>query len=102
MAERGRAAVDVDLVVRDADVAHRDHRHAGERLVDLEQVDVVDAPAGFLQDLLNRGHRRRGELRRLLRMGSVGDDARDRSLAELVGDTLARQHQGRGAVANRG
>src|SRR5688500_12829285 len=40
MTERGRAAMDVDPVARDAEVAHRDHRNAGEGLVDLEEVDV--------------------------------------------------------------
>ena len=57
VAERGRAAVDVDLVVRDAEVAHRDHGDAGEGLVDFEQVDVGDAPAGLVEHLLDRADR---------------------------------------------
>src|SRR2546421_3482819 len=42
--ERDRAAVDVDDVVVDAQVAHGRESHGGERLVDLEQVDVGDRP----------------------------------------------------------
>ena len=41
MAERAGAAVHVDLVVRQAEVAHRRHGDDGEGLVDLEEVDVV-------------------------------------------------------------
>ena len=52
VAQRRRAAVDVDLVVGDAEVAHRDHRDAGEGLVDLVEIDVGDAPAGLLQHLV--------------------------------------------------
>ncbi len=49
VAHGGGAAVDVDLVVGDAEVAHREHGDAGEGLVDLEQVDVGDGPAGLGQ-----------------------------------------------------
>src|SRR5678815_2453837 len=83
VAERGRAAVDVDLLMRDTDVAHRDHGDAGEGFVDLEQVDVADAPTSFLQHLVDRGDGSGGELRRLLRMGCVRDHARNRLGAEL-------------------
>ena len=45
VAERHRAAVDVDLVPVDAGVAEELEHHGGERLVDLEQVDVVERHA---------------------------------------------------------
>src|SRR5689334_9372590 len=45
--ERGRAAVHVDLAVVDAEVLHREHRDAGERLVHFPQVDVSGLPAGL-------------------------------------------------------
>ena len=45
MPQRHRAAVDVQLLVRDADLMHRRHGDYGEGLVDLEQVYVIDAPA---------------------------------------------------------
>ena len=101
MAERGGAAIDVDLVVRNAEVVHRDHRDAGERLVDLEQVDIVFRPAGLGHHLLQRRDGGGGELGRLVGVGGVGDDPRDRGQAELVGDALPGQHQRGGAVRNR-
>ena len=48
MAERAGAAVDVDLLVRDADVLHRRHGDDREGLVDLEQIHVGGLPAGAL------------------------------------------------------
>ena len=48
VAERAGAAMDVDLVVRQAEVVHRRQRHHRERLVDLEQIDVGEVPAGAL------------------------------------------------------
>ena len=78
MAQSRRPAMDVDLFVRDAEVAHGDHGDAGEGFVDFEQVDLADAPAGFLQRLAHGGDGGGGELARLLRMGGVGDDAGDR------------------------
>ena len=42
VAQRDRAAVHVDLLVRDAQVLHELEHDGGERLVDLEQVDVVE------------------------------------------------------------
>src|SRR5919107_4411347 len=46
-----RAAVDVGDLVADVQVAHEAHRDGGERLVDLEQVDVLDLEAGLRQRL---------------------------------------------------
>src|SRR5262245_11453639 len=46
MAERHRPAVDVDLVAIEVEVAHELLRHDRERLVDLEEVDVIDREAG--------------------------------------------------------
>ena len=49
MAERDRAAVDVDQLRADAEVAHRLDGDRGERLVDLDQVQVRDRPPGLGQ-----------------------------------------------------
>src|SRR4051794_38526581 len=49
MAEGDRAAVDVDLRLIHAEHPHRVDRHRGERLVDLEEVDVVDREAGLVE-----------------------------------------------------
>ncbi len=45
VAERDRAAVDVELLARDAEVLGRRDHLRGERLVDLDEVDVVDRSA---------------------------------------------------------
>ena len=41
VAERAGAAVHVDLVVRQVEIAHRRHRHHRESLVDLEEIDIA-------------------------------------------------------------
>ncbi len=51
MAHRDRPAVHVHLVVRHVHLAHESQHDRGEGLVDLEQVDVLDAHAGALQQL---------------------------------------------------
>ena len=43
------ATVDVDDLVADAELGHRGDADGGERLVDLEQVDVGDGYAGALE-----------------------------------------------------
>src|SRR3990172_13179229 len=49
------AAVDVDLVPVPIELAADGEDLAGERLVDLDQVEVVDGHAGALEELLRRG-----------------------------------------------
>ena len=51
VAEGDRAAVHVELVPRDAEVLGRRDHLRGERLVDLDEVDVVDRHAGPLERL---------------------------------------------------
>src|SRR6056297_355748 len=75
MAQGAGTAVDVDLVVRQAVLVHGGHRDGGERLVDFEQVDLGGTPAGAIQGLFHRAHRRRGEPLRLLRMSRMGVDS---------------------------
>jgi len=98
MAQRTGAAIDVDIVERDAQFAHRDQRHHGERFIDFPEIDVTHLPTRTIQRLLYRRHRRRSELRWMLRMRGLRDDARDR-LLRLAG---RRQHQRRRAIGNRG
>ena len=54
MAERDRAAVDVDLRRIDVERLQEAQHHRGERFVDLEQIDVGDAHARTREHLL--GH----------------------------------------------
>src|SRR5690606_29500992 len=95
------AAVDVELVCRDAELALAVHGLSREGLVDLEQVDVVDLQARLREQLADGGHRPDAH--------DVGVDpgdgeaaqAPERLDAQLLRLALAEQH-GRGrAVAER-
>ncbi len=59
MAEGDCAAIDVQLVVCDAELAPAIDGLRGERLVDLEQVDVRDAEPALRQQFADRGARGR-------------------------------------------
>src|ERR1039458_9718002 len=61
MAERAGAAVDVDLLVGKAEIAHGRHRDNGESLVDLEQVDFRKRPANAVKQSANSADGRRGK-----------------------------------------
>src|ERR1041384_6417296 len=54
--ERDRAAIDVQPIIRDAELTPTVDGLGRERLVDLEAVDVFDAEARLRQKLLDRGH----------------------------------------------
>ena len=101
MAERAGAAVDVDLLVRQAEVAHRRHGDDGEGLVDLEQIDGIRAPAGLLEQLFQRADRRGGEIFRRGGVGRMRDDAREGRCAALLGFAFAHHDERRGAVGDR-
>ncbi len=58
MAERNRAAIDVDLVAVELEVADEFLGDDRKGLVDLEQVDIVNREAGFGQHLAGGRHRR--------------------------------------------
>ena len=53
--ERYRAAVRVGLLQRGAGIGGPGQQHGGERLVDLEHVDVVDAQMSLGQRMFGRG-----------------------------------------------
>jgi hypothetical protein len=54
MAQGDRAAVDVDLCIIEIECLQITQHHRGERLIDLDEIDVVETHAGFFQHLL--GH----------------------------------------------
>ncbi len=101
MAERAGAAVDVELVARNSEIARRRHRHHGEGFVDFEQVDIADAPADLVEQFADRGDWRGGEPRRFLRMRRVAPDFGEDRQAFTFGDRAPRQHKGRRAVGVR-
>ena len=76
MAVRDGAALDVDDVLRQAELARDGERHGGERLVDLDALDVAERPAGALQRLPHGGHGPEAEHARLDRRDAVGDQPR--------------------------
>src|SRR6266508_4562458 len=102
VAHRDRAAVDVELLVRDAQVLLVPEHYRGERLVQLEQVDVLDGQTGGLQHLLRR-RRRAGQHDR--RVGAAGRGRHDPGARleprGLTRRFVADQHQ-RGAVHDPG
>src|SRR6478672_1866134 len=100
VAERGRAAMDVDLLMGDAEILHREHGDAGESLVDFPQVDFAGLPASLVEDLLDRSDGSDRELRRLLRMGRSRDNPRDGLKALFARLGFAGEHNGRSTIGD--
>src|SRR5438876_11401373 len=99
MPERDRAAVDVELLFGDVELAP-DAFDAAERLVHLEQVDVVELPAGLLEATLDRALRRREEQLGLVRELALPDDPRGRLAAGLAPALLPRARPLRPAIVD--
>jgi hypothetical protein len=101
VAERDRAAERVELLGVDAPLVAARHDLGGERLVELEHVDVVDRHAGLREHLLDGGDRAEAHDLRADRGHGGGDDAGARlepeGLRALVGH---HEHRG-GAVVER-
>src|ERR1044072_9426155 len=60
VADRDRAAVDVDLVGVPAELLADRERLGGERLIGFDEVEIGDRPAGFLERALRGGGRTDG------------------------------------------
>jgi hypothetical protein len=91
-------AVDIQLVDRDAELLGRPQCLHRERLVDLEQVDVIDRHARVVQGLTGGLHRSEShDLRR--EPGDSGrDDAGERREAELPRLRVAHDDHGGGSI----
>ncbi len=61
MAVRDRAALDIDDILAQAELARDHDRDGGERLVDLDALQVGDRPAGTRQRLAHRWDRPKAE-----------------------------------------
>src|SRR6476620_3717786 len=72
--DRDRTAVDVDLARVPAHLVVDGAGLRRERLVDLEQVEVLRLPAGALERLAGRRHRAHSHDRRVERDGRVARD----------------------------
>jgi hypothetical protein len=85
VSERARSAVHVEPLWIDAEFFRGGHRHDGERLVDLEEVDIGDLPADPLEQLADRGCGGRRIPDRILRVGRVAPDLSEDAEAAAFG-----------------
>src|SRR5271163_2583121 len=85
VAQGAGAAVDVDLVMREVEVAHGGHGDNGKRLVDFEQIDLVAVPAEPGQQLFDRTNGGGGEPGRVLGVTAVAADGGQRGQAAAFG-----------------
>src|SRR5882724_8224944 len=102
MAERTGSAVDIHLLMIQAQVLHRGHGHGRKRLVDLVQVDVLGLPIQLPQQFLHGAHGRQSEPFRLAREAGVAQDACQGFAALRCCEGFARQYQCRCTVGNPG
>ena len=101
MTERRCTTIDVELVRRNAQIICCDHGDHGKRLVDFEQIDIVDAPPGLGKQIANRWHGRGREQGRRMGMRGMSDHARDDRHPVRRRHALPRHHERRRAIRNR-
>jgi hypothetical protein len=89
-----RAAVDVHHLLVGAEHAGGVQRDRGEGLVDLQQGEVVQVPAGLLERLLQRDRRDGVEVGEPVGAHAVGEDLGKRLHAERLGALGAHHHHG--------
>ena len=102
MAERDRAAVDVDLGGIDPKLAHHGDGLRGEGFVQLEQIDVFHLQTGAIQHLADRRHRSHPHDCRIDTCRRVRQHPRQRLRSDAVSFLARRHHHGRGAVIDPG
>ena len=95
VAERDRPAVDVDLLGIEPELVDAHDRLRGERLVELDEVEVVDADAGPLERLACRRDRPDAHDRGIDAGDGRRDDAGHRVQAELAGPLRLDEQHGR-------
>ena len=98
MAERDRAAVDVDLVAIEAQLLLAREVLRREGLVDLDQVEIVERQLRALERLADRRRRAHAHQRRLDADRRPRHDAAERLRAARLRGILAGDHQRRRAV----
>ena len=100
MPEGDRPAVDVQLGGVDRQLSQTGQHLGRERLVQLDEIDVVEGEPGARQRLPDRGHRSDPETLRLHAGGGVGDESGERLEPGPLGPFPRRDHDGGGAVAH--
>src|SRR5262245_59445058 len=99
VAMRDRSAFDVDQILRELELAQASEWNRGERLVDLDSLNVGYLPARALQGKPHRGYRPDAEHPGFDRRDAVRHEARERLEAALLGErALGHDHRRRAAV----
>jgi hypothetical protein len=98
MAERAGAAMDVEFLAGNSEVALRGHGDNREGFVDLKQIDVADAPTDLVEQLSDRRDRRSREPLRLLAVGSVALDLGEHGESFAIDERTFCQDQRGGPV----
>src|SRR5271166_4669714 len=91
MSERDRAAVDVDALHRQFELAYAGERLRSERFVQFDEIDVVDAPAGASERFLRRGYRTESHAVGIHARDGGRHDARERAQAATF--RFLRRHE---------
>ncbi len=98
MAERHGAAIHIDLVAVDLQIADEFFRDDGKRLVDFDQVDIVQRQPRFLQHLARGGNRRIQHQGRAVTHIGHGDETRARLQAVLLRISGRGEQNSRGTI----
>src|SRR6185437_8112314 len=101
VADGDRAAVHVDLLRVELELVDAGDRLGGERLVQLDQFQVFDAPAGPGEDAVHRGNRADAHVVGVHAGSGGADVARERRHARAVHGFLRHEQQRGGTVVER-
>src|SRR5207249_10444206 len=98
MAECYGAPQGVHPVVGDAQLLQHRQRLRGEGLVELDDLQVVETPAGAVESLVHRGYRADAHAAWFHTRCGGGDNPRDRMQVEALDRILSGQQTGGGAI----
>ena len=98
--DRDRAAIDVDPLLVDPQLAHHGERLRGERLVQLHEIDLAELDAGSLEQPADGGDRSDPHHGGVDSRDGRADERSERLDAERPGVLLARDHERGGAVVD--
>src|SRR5205085_10486625 len=102
MTERDRAAVDVHLLRVEAELADHGEALRSERLVQLDEIDLIERDAGALQQLAHGRDRADAHQAWVDAGDGATDEGTERFDAELTRLLLRRDHERRRAVVDPG